>query len=294
MRYLLLALAASCAPAASTLPAPSTTTAQSAPAAPSPTTARSTPAAPAAPRHTSPEGPARAYIDASDRCTSTPLRTAFHPASHLVRVDDAGAVQSKTMLAWWLAIDAPKPCVPALERTLTVLDREGPMAIVASYARYATHRFHDLLLVVDTPDGWRVVDKVYDMLKPEEAPPPWSDEPGVRSALEQKIRAALDNDPALLASSHLDECIYSAVHVAGVPYARASVSEWAARYAARRERGEDGRQAQWRVLASKASGKIAFAKLDVVAHGRRYVDHIALLRVKDTWRIAAAVWGDPS
>lgn len=269
MRAVLVLLAASCAPAAST-------------------------ATPAAAGYRSPEAAVQAYFAGSDRCSSELLRTAFHPAAHLVRVDDAGALQSKSQLRWWQSTDAQQPCVPALERQLAVLDREGPMALVETHARYATHRFRDLMLAVETPRGWLVVDKVYDMLRPDQAPAPWTDDAGVRQVLDEKIRAAHENDPMLLASTHLEDCVYSAVRAGSVPYARDSVSEWGARYAERRARGEDGRAARWRILQVGAAGRLAFAKLEVISSGKRYIDHIALLRIKEQWLIAAAVWGDPS
>jgi len=128
-----------------------------------------------------------------------------------------------------------------------------------------------------------------------QAPTGWSaQEAGVRQILDDKIKAAVDHDPALLASTHLDECVYSRVHAGGIAYGRESVSEWAAIYAARRERGDDGRTARWRILHIGASGRLAFAKLEVVSGGTRFVDHLLLLRVADGWRIAAAVWGDPT
>mgnify|MGYP001612243719 CR=1 FL=1 len=101
-------------------------------------------------------------------------------------------------------------------------------------------------------------------------------------------------DPALLASSHLPDCTYSRVHVEGVPYARVSLSEAAAGYAARRDRGETDRNSRWRVLLVAPSDRIAAAKLDVVYRGVRHVDHLLLLRTASGWRIAAAAWGDPS
>jgi Putative lumazine-binding len=40
-------------------------------------------------------------------------------------------------------------------------------------------------------------------------------------------------------------------------------------------------------------GAIAAVKLDVKHEGTRYIDYLLLLRLKQGWRIVAAVWGDP-
>src|SRR5262249_25148360 len=118
----------------------------------------------AAPGLAGPEDAVKAYFAGSDQCSSKLLRAAFDPDAHLQWVDDAGAPQTLAQLAWWTRTDAQRPCTPALERSLKVLDREGPLALVDASSRYATHRFHDLLLVAETPAGWRIVDKIFDRL----------------------------------------------------------------------------------------------------------------------------------
>jgi len=253
-----------------------------------------TPARPAdSQRHTTPEQAVQAYFTASDQCSSRLLRSAFHPAAHMQWIDKSGALHARAQLSWWRTLETANPCTPAADRRLQVLDREGPMALVEAYSRFGAYQFHDFLLAVDGPQGWVIADKVFQRLDLGESPAA-ADEGAVRRVIEDKIAAAGANDPALLASSHVEDCIYSAVRVRGVPYARESVSQWAARYAERRERGEDGRAASWRVLRVGAAGTVGYAKLEVVAQGTRYVDHLLLLRTEDGWRVAAAVWGDPA
>lgn len=239
-------------------------------------------------RHASPEAAARAYFTGADHCDLAALRSAFHPAAHLWWVD--GTAHARAMLAWHQAIAAQAPCIPALDRTLTVLDREGAMALVEATARYATHRFHDLLLLADTPYGWLIVDKAFARLAPD-ASPALADSADVRAALTTKIEAAYQHSAALLAASHLDDAIYSRVHANDIAYARESVSEWAARYALDLERGADGRAGRWSILAVHASATIAAAKLDTVSPHGRTIDHVLLVRAPDGWKIAAATWG---
>jgi hypothetical protein len=210
--------------------------------------------------------------------------------------EDGGTLRSRTMLAWWQIADSAEPCTAAASRHLSVLDREGPMALVQASSSYATFRFHDLLLAVHTPRGWLIVDKAFEKLGPDEEPSRAgpAEEDAVRQVLQTKIQAALDHDPALLARSHVDDCIYSRAHSGGTAYERESVSEWAAKYAERRQRGEDGHASRWEITKVVAFGKIAAAKLDIASKGgERYIDHLLLLRMPDGWRIAAAVWGAP-
>ncbi|WP_394835673.1 nuclear transport factor 2 family protein [Pendulispora rubella] len=245
--------------------------------------------------HTAPEQAVQAYFKASDQCSSQILRSAFHPAAHMLWLDKAGALHSRAQLPWWRVLDTASPCRPALERTLRIIDREGPMALVEANSRFDTYRFHDYLLVVESPDGWLIADKVFQRLEEGDAAPAPADEAEIRHILDDKIRAAGAHDPALLASTHLEDCIYSAVHAkSGTPYVRESVSEWAAKYAARKARNEDGHEAKWRILHAAGSGTIGHAKLEVVSRGTRYIDHLLLLRTTDGWRIAAAVWGNPA
>jgi hypothetical protein len=237
--------------------------------------------------HASAEDAVRGYFAGSDQCASRLLRAAFHPAAHMAWID-GDAVHTRAMLAWWQKTDAQAPCTPAAARQLAVIDREGPLALVEATSQFADFAFHDLLLVAETPEGWRIVDKVFERLGASAQP---GDAAAVRAVIQTKIDAALASDPALLAASHLDDCIYSRVRAGGIAYARESVSEWAARYAAARERGEDGRHARWRIVDVRAFDRIAAAKLEIRSPTGRHIDHLLLLRTADGWKIAAAAWG---
>jgi hypothetical protein len=240
-------------------------------------------------RYASAADAVRGYFSGSDQCASRLLRAAFHPAAHMAWID-GDAVRTRSMLAWWQKTDAQAPCPPAAERQLAVLDREGPLAMIEATSRFAGFAFHDLLLVAETPEGWVIVDKVFERLGDGQAARP-GDDAAVRAVVQAKIDAALASDPALLATTHLDDCIYSRVRAGGIAYARESVSEWAARYAAARERGEDGRKAQWRIVQIHAFDRVAAAKLEIRSPTGRHIDHLLLVRTADGWRIAAATWG---
>lgn len=233
------------------------------------------------------------YFRASNTGSSKFLRAAFHPSAHLQWVEPTGELTIVTQLQWWQRLDA-KPAVPTEDRRIEVLDREGPLALVEAVSRWPTHTYDDLLLVVRTPGGWRIVGKVFEELAPgaaAESRP--EDDAEIRAVLATKIAAAADHDFALLAQSHTPLCQYYGLADAGGQVALASVSEWGAIYATRRERGETDR-APWRILSIVVRGRMAAAKLDATFEGRRYVDHLLLLRVAEGWRIAAAVWGDPT
>lgn len=248
-----------------------------------------TPRAFSAIRYAAAEDAVRGYFAGSDQCASRLLRAAFHPAAHMAWID-GDAVRTRAMLAWWQETDAQTPCQPAAERQLALLDREGPLAMIEATSRFAGFAFHDLLLVAETPEGWLIVDKVFERLGDGEAARP-GDDAAVRAVVQAKIDAALTSDPALLATTHLDDCIYSRVRAGGIAYARESVSEWAARYAAARERGEDGRKSQWRIVQTHAFDRVAAAKLEIRSPTGRHIDHLLLVRTADGWRIAAATWG---
>jgi hypothetical protein len=257
----------------------------SASAAASPATPRTPP------RHASAEAAVRAYFTGSDRCSARDLRGAFHPAAHLQSVDDHGAARSLDQLTWWTRTGATRPCVPAEKRTLKELDREGPLALVEATSRYAGFQFHDLLLVAETPDGWLIVDKVFERLGSGEAPRAADGaEAAIRAVIDQKAKAHHELDPALLARSHLGDAVYTQVGP-GAAVKRLSVSEWAAVYASRRDRGENSRADRWRILKVWSAGRIAAVKTDLVSKTGRHVDHLLLLRTTDGWRIAAATWG---
>jgi hypothetical protein len=256
--------------------------------------ASAAPPAPASapPNEGAPEHAVRAYFRAGDEGSSAQLRAAFHPSAVMQWVDDGGALGTRTQLDWWLALEGAPPR-PAQQRTLRVIDREGPLVLIEAISDWPTHRFDDLLLVVRTPDGWRIVGKVFERLAAGAsvgAQP--GDDAAIRAVLADKIAARAAFDPALLARSHTPACPYYEVGV-GAPFAYGSLSEGAARYAVRRDRGETDHGSRWRVLAVEVRGRIAAAKLDVVVEGVRYVDHLLLVRLAGGWRIAAVAWGDP-
>lgn len=242
--------------------------------------------------HASPEEAVRCYFAAGDLGSSRHLRSAFDPAARMQWVDRQGALHSLSQLAWWRRMDAG-PARPATERSLTVIDREGPLALVEATSRFPTHRYHDYLLLADAPGGWRIVDKVFEELGPDEEPAD-PDDTAIRAVVADKIEAHAACDPGLLADSHLPECSYTRLHVDGVALARETLSEAAAGYAARRERGESQRDTRWRVLQVVRGDRVGAVVLDVVHRGVRYIDHLLLLRAAMGWRIAAAAWGDPS
>lgn len=234
-----------------------------------------------------------AYFRASDEGASRALRVAFHPAAHLQWVDETGELKILTQLEWWERIDSGKP-VPADRRTFEILDREGRLALVEAVSRWPTHTFDDLLLVVQTPEGWRIVGKVFEKLGPgATATGTAEDVAAIRAILATKIEAHASYDPRLLARSHTPHCQYVSIGV-DAPFTLRSLSEAAARYAGHQDRGETDRESPWRILSVTVRGHVAAAKLDVIYQGRRYIDHLLLVRPTGGWRIAAAAWGDPT
>lgn len=252
-----------------------------------------TPVAPA----DSPEATIATYFKASDTGSSQLLRAAFHPAAQMQWIDDTGAAQLLTQLAWWRRLDARTPSAPptpATGRRFEVLDREGPLALVEAVSAWPTHVFDDLMLVVRTPDGWRIVGKVFEKRAPDAvvtADP--EDDAEIRRVVAEKIEAHMTYDPALLASSHTAQCLYVAIGVRGSAFTVSTLSEAAARYAKRREAGETDRTSPWRVLRVVVRDGIAAVKLDVIYEGKRLIDHLLLMKTSEGWRIAAASWGDP-
>jgi hypothetical protein len=240
----------------------------------------------------SPEAAVTTYFRASDTASSRLLRAAFHPASHMQWIDDTGAPRLLTQAEWWLRTDAVKTPTPATDRKLEVLDREGPFAMIEAVSTWPTHTFDDLLLVAHLPTGWRIVGKLFERLAPGvAASSDPADDAAIRAVIAQKIEAHAASDPALLSSSHLPLCLYVTLQ----PGVRVdSLSDSAAMYAARRDAGETDRTAAWRVLSVAIRGRIAGVKTDVVARGKRYVDHLLLLKTPDGWKIAAVAWGDPT
>jgi hypothetical protein len=243
----------------------------------------------------SPEAAVTTYFRASDTASSRLLRAAFDPASHMQWVDETGAPRLLTQAEWWLRTDATATPTPATERRLEVLDREGSFALIEAISTWPTHTFDDLLLVARLPTGWQIVGKLYERLAPgaTTAADP-ADEAQVRDVIAQKIEAHAAYDPALLSRSHTPLCLYVTLHAPAAPFQIGSLSQVAAAYASRREAGETDRASPWQVLKVVVRGRIAAVKTDVIYKGKRYIDHLLLLKTRDGWKIAAVSWGDPT
>lgn len=240
-----------------------------------------------------PEEAVQAYFQASDTGSSRLLRSAFHPDArmHWVGGDD-GALRTRTQLEWWQLLDAGAHAAqPATSRGMTVLDREGPFALMEAVSHWPDHTFDDLLLVVETPVGWRIVGKVFQRLAPGEHPETEARE--IRAVLDAKIEAHARYSHALLHQSHTPDCLYYRVNVEGVPFAWSTLSEAAARYAANAEAGLQDRESPWNILKVEVRGNVAAAKLEVRVGGVRFIDHLLLVRTGGQWRISAAAWGKP-
>ncbi|MBN8466704.1 nuclear transport factor 2 family protein [Corallococcus exiguus] len=244
--------------------------------------------------HASPEEAVQAYFQASDSGSSRLLRSAFHPDVRMHWVDGVeGTLRTRTQLEWWQVLDADAP-QPASERGMTVLDREGPFALMEAVSHWPDHTFHDLLLAVETPVGWRIVGKVFQRLAPgESAPGSASAQEEIRAVLDAKIEAHALYSHALLHQSHTPDCLYYRVNVEGVPFAWVTLSEAAARYAANAEAGIQDRESPWNILKVEVRGNVAAAKLEVRVGGVRFIDHLLLVRTGGQWRISAAAWGNP-
>ncbi|NOK08473.1 hypothetical protein HNS30_05395 [Corallococcus exercitus] len=246
--------------------------------------------------HSSPEEAVQAYFQASDTGSSRLLRSAFHPDVLMHWVNGAdGSLRTRTQLEWWQALDADaKAPQPATGRRQVVLDREGPFALMEAVSHWPDHAFDDLLLVVETPVGWRIVGKVFQRLAPGEAATASpSTEQEIRAVLDAKIEAHALYSHALLHQSHTPGCLYYRVNVDGVPFAWGTLSEAAARYAANAEAGIQDRESPWNILKVEVRGNVAAAKLEVRVGGVRFIDHLLLVRTGGQWRISAAAWGNP-
>ncbi|RKH07291.1 nuclear transport factor 2 family protein [Corallococcus carmarthensis] len=244
--------------------------------------------------HASPEEAVQAYFQASDTGSSRLLRSALHPDVLMHWVDGAdGSLRTRTQLEWWQLLDADAP-QPATTRGMTVLDREGPFALMEAVSHWPDHAFDDLLLVVETPVGWRIVGKVFQRLAPGEAATASpSARQEIRAVLDAKSEAHALYSHALLHQSHTPDCLYYRVNVEGVPFAWGTLSEAAARYAANAEAGIQDRESPWNVLKVEVRGNVAAAKLEVRVGGVRFIDHLLLVRTGGQWRISAAAWGNP-
>ena len=244
--------------------------------------------------HASPAEAVQAYFDGRDRGSGTMIRTAFHPDAALQWMAEDGSVVRLEQAEWWVRLE--KGVTPASENHQAMIDREGGMALVEATSRWSTHEFRDLLILADTPGGWRIVGKVFTRIAAGKTLPASTaaDERGIREAVQIKVDAHAGYDPALLVASHLASCRYFRVQVEGVDFTESSLSQGAARYAGMRERGEHGRDTKWRVLDVIQRGDIGAVKLDAIYKGIRYIDYLLLLRTAAGWKIAAAVWGDPA
>lgn len=239
-----------------------------------------------------PEDAVRAYFAAGDQHSSRLLRIAFHPAA-LMHWLDKGAVRELTQIEWWQRLEAPSPAPPALERRLTLLDRERNLALIEADSRWADHRFVDLIAVARTPAGWRIAGKVFQSLEREtEAHRDPADEDRIREVLAGKFRARAEFSHALLLETHLPQCRYFRVGIDGIPFTWETLSEGAARYAAASEAGKNDLETKWRILEVFLRGDVAAAKIDSRdGDGLLSVDEVLLVRTPGGWRISSVAWG---
>src|SRR5689334_3830386 len=103
---------------------------------------------PSARLHAGPEQAVQPYFQPPDTGSSRLLRSAFHPDVLMHWVDGAdGTLRTRTQLEWWQALDADaKAPRPAARRGMTVLDREGPFALMEAVSHWPDRTFDDLLL----------------------------------------------------------------------------------------------------------------------------------------------------
>jgi len=241
-----------------------------------------------------PEAAVAAYLEGRDSRSLRLLRSAFHAAAPLQWVDEKGEPRALTQIEWWPKVAASQLPRPAV--TDSILDREGDLALAEASSVWPTHAFDDLLILSNSPDGWRIVGKVFRRRDPAGSLPPGSpdDDAAIAQVLRQKTDAQLNWDPALLLASHLPGCLYFHRWTPERDFGYTSLSEGAARYAAHRDRGEIDRETRWRQVKVARRGEIAAAKLEVDYQGKRYIDYLLLMKTSAGWRIAAVVWGDPS
>lgn len=239
----------------------------------------------------SPRRAVDAYLRAGDEGGHGLLRRAFHPAARLQWTHD-GQPRSLPQVAWWPRFEGTVN--PALQRDCEELDREGGLALYRATSRWSSHRFDDFLLAAHTPEGWRIVGKVFDRVGSDDpAGPAPQDAAAIEGVLRLKIRAHERYDWRLLLASHLPDCDYFRVNVDGDRFRHLGLSEAASRYASLEDQGVTDPDSPWRVLAVHARRNMAAAKLDVLWQGRRCIDYLLLLRTGEGWRIASVVWGCP-
>lgn len=239
----------------------------------------------AAPAVEGPEAAVRRYFRASDEGSPALLREATHPSIWMQSVGPEGQLRIIPQLAWTLRLENP---TAAASRELSVLDREGGLALVRATSKWPDRGFEDLIVAVRDGTRWQMVAKIFTAA-PDPAELTADDRAQIAGAVADKIAAHAGNDPALLAKSHTDDCPYYRTDPALV---RSSLSEAAARYAVNRAAGKTS-ASPWRTLIVTGRGTIAAVKLDVQHEGTRYIDYLLLLRLAQGWRIVAAVWGDP-
>ena len=246
--------------------------------------------------YATPASAADGYLQGAFEQKMPELRAAFLPDARLFWLEN-GKSSTLTQLEWWERIRGTPLPSAALKAVVRILDREGPFALVDVVTRREDGTgFHDYLLVVETDRGFRIADKVFRRLGPSDdptAPQDLAQEATIREVLATKIEAHAAYDPSLLAKSHLPDARGRTIRFEAIAFATSTLSEAAAQYAERRERGETDRESPWRILAVHSDGEIACAKLDVVYQGRRYIDHLLLLRVAEGFRIVGYAWGDP-
>lgn len=238
----------------------------------------------AAPAAEGPDAAVRRYFRASDESSPDLLREATHPSIWMQSVGPEGELRVVPQLAWTLRLVPPPD--PATSRTLEILDQEGGLALVRATSKWPARGFEDLIVAVREGARWQMVAKIFTAA-PDPAELTDDDKAQIAAVIADKIAAHAANDPALLARSHTDDCPY---YRTDPHLVRSSLSEAAARYAANRGKTS---ASPWRTLRVTGRGTIAAVKLDVQHEGTRYIDYLLLLRLKQGWRIVAAVWGDP-
>jgi hypothetical protein len=233
-----------------------------------------------------PDAAVRRYFRASDEGSPALLREATHPTIWMQSAGPDGELRLVPQLAWTERLAGPP--APATSRELEIIDRERGLALVRATSRWPDRGFEDLIIAVRDGARWQMVAKIFTAA-PDTAALTDEDKAQIAAVVADKVGAHAANDPALLARSHTDDCPY---YHADSKLVRWSLSEWAARYATRRAAGETS-TSPWRTLLVTGRGTIAAVKLDHEHRGTRYIDYLLLLRLKQGWRIVAAVWGDP-
>jgi hypothetical protein len=239
----------------------------------------------AAPSTERPDAAVRRYFRASDEGSPTLLREATHPSIWMQSATPEGDLRIVPQLAWTLRLTN---AVPATSRELAIIDSEGGLALVRATSKWPDRGFEDLIVAVRDGARWQMVAKIFTAA-PDPADLTDDDKSQIAAVIADKLAAHGQYEPSLLAKSHTDDCPY---YRTDPKLVRSSLSEAAARYAENRDAGKTS-ASPWRTLIVTGRGTIAAVKLDVQHEGTRYIDYLLLLRLKQGWRIVAAVWGDP-